>query len=230
MFLMPFLNRSKKALKSEFFSAVEWDKSNLQEIDITGTELTTECLIDFLTRVPTLKYLGAGQQDAFNDLVMKEFIEKGNYKDMVALDVDRNENLSEEMLETFLRLQGPKLRGLQLSGIPHLAEQFWVSIMPLCKNLEILIIGMPEGCCQKVQSKVHIDSLIDGIANNCPKMERIEARWDSDTLRFSDRSSKAIDAIRIKCLKLKCLVLSDGTYFEMVKSNFDRADRTTVVR
>lgn len=89
---------------------------------------------------------------------------------------------------------------------------------------------MPEGCCQKVQSKVHIDSLIDGIANNCPKMERIEARWDSDTLRFSDRSSKAIDAIRIKCLKLKCLVLSDGTYFEMVKSNFDRADRTTVVR
>ena len=121
---------------------MEWDKSNLQEIDITGTELTTECLIDFLTRVPTLRYLGAGQQDALNDLVMKEFIEKGNYKDLIALDVDRNENLSEEMLETFLRLQGPKLRGLQLSGIPHLAEQFWVSITPLCKNLEILIIGM----------------------------------------------------------------------------------------
>jgi hypothetical protein len=89
---------------------------------------------------------------------------------------------------------------------------------------------MHEGCCQKVQSKIHIDSLIDGIANHCTNMERFEVRWDCDTLRFSDRSSKAVDAIRIKCLRLKSLVLNDGTYFEMVKSNFDRADRATVVR
>lgn len=91
-------------------------------------------------------------------------------------------------------------------------------------------MGMPEGCCQKVHSKIHIDSLIDAIASNCPKMEEIEARWDAETLRFSDRSNKAVDAIRIKCPKLRSLVLSDGTYFEMVKSNFDRADRKTVVR
>ena len=89
---------------------------------------------------------------------------------------------------------------------------------------------MPEGCCQKVQSKVHIDSLIDAIASHCPAMERMEARWDPETLRFSDRSSKAVDAIRIKCPRLRCLVLSDGTYFEMVKSNFERADRISVVR
>ena len=89
---------------------------------------------------------------------------------------------------------------------------------------------MPEGCCQKVQSKVHIDGLIDGIANNCPKMERIETRWDNETLRYSDRSSKAIDTLRVKCPRLKCLVLSDGKYFEMVKSNFERADRASIVR
>ena len=41
---------------------------------------------------------------------------------------------------------------------------------------------------------------------------------------------QAIDTIRVKCLRLRCLVLSDGKYFELVKSNFDRADRVTLVR
>lgn len=89
---------------------------------------------------------------------------------------------------------------------------------------------MADGCCQKVQSKVHIDSLMDGLANYCPFIERIELSWDNNALRYSDRSSKAVDAIRIKCLRLKSLVLSDGKYFEIVKSNFERADRAAVVR
>ncbi|RWS30711.1 F-box/LRR-repeat protein 20-like protein [Leptotrombidium deliense] len=204
--------------------------TNLQELDITATELSSDCLIDLLTRLPPLRFLSAGQQDGFNDVVLKEYMERGNIKSLIAFDVDRNENISEEVLLQFLRVQGPNLRGLQLSGIPHLTEQFWTSSLPLFKHMKILIMGMPEGCCQKVQSKVHIDSLMDGIANNCPYMERIEARWDSETLRFSDRSSKAVDAIRIKCPRLRSLTLSDGKYFEMVKSNFERADRLTVVR
>lgn len=51
---------------------------------------------------------------------------------------------------------------------------------------------MPEGCCQKIHQKIHIDSLIDSIANNCPHIERLEIRWDPETLRFSDRSNKAV--------------------------------------
>ena len=98
---------------------------------------------------------------------------------------------------------------------------------------------MPEGCCQKIHQKIHIDSLIDSMANNCPRIERLEIRWDPQTLRFSDRSNKAIgmfvfcsynckndllwliyfpDAARLKCLRLRCLCLSDGKYFEMVYS------------
>ena len=125
----------KTGLKSEHMQSVEWEKTCLSELDITGTELTSDCLIHVLTRIPALKYLAAGQQDAFNDLVMKEFIEKGNYQSLIAFDVDRNENISEEMLIQFLKLQGSHVQGLQLSGIPHLTEQFWVSVMPLLKNL-----------------------------------------------------------------------------------------------
>lgn len=58
------------ALKSEHVMAAEWDKTALQELDITATELSTECLIDLLVRIPPLRYLCAGQQDGFTDQVI----------------------------------------------------------------------------------------------------------------------------------------------------------------
>ncbi|CAG2102601.1 unnamed protein product [Medioppia subpectinata] len=217
-------------LQSDHMMSVEWEKTSIQELDITATELSTECLIDVLCRIPSIRYLSAGQQDCFTDLVLNEFMEKGYTKSLISLDLDRNENVSEEVLLKFLKIQAPLLRGLQLSGLPHLTESFWTTVLPWLKNIRVLVMGMPEGCCQKIHQKIHIDSLIDSIANNCGQVERIEGRWDSETLRFSDRSSKAVDAIRMKCLRLRCLCLSDGKYFEMVKSNFERADRATVVR
>lgn len=91
-------------------------------------------------------------------------------------------------------------------------------------------MGIAEDCCPKVIAKIHIDQFIDYIAQSCPNLERVEIRWDQETLRFSDKSSKFIDILRVKCLRLRSLVLSDGQYFELVKSNFERADRMTVVR
>lgn len=187
-------------------------------------------LIYLLTRTPALTYLSAGQQDGFNDQVLKEYLEKGNIKSLIAVDFDSNENLTDEILLHFVQCIGPNLKGLRLSGIPALTEPFWLSILPVLRSIKILVMGMPVGCCQKIQQKIHIDSLIDAIANRCQFIQRLEVSWDSETLRFSDRSSKAVDLIRLKCLDLSCLVLSDGKYFEMVKSNFERADRRTVVR
>lgn len=48
---------------------VEWEKSSVQELDITATDLSTECLIDMLSRIPNLKFLSAGQINGFNDSV-----------------------------------------------------------------------------------------------------------------------------------------------------------------
>lgn len=42
--------------------------------------------------------------------------------------------------------------------------------------------------------------------------------------------SKFIDVLRMKCLQLHSVVLSDGQYYELVRSNFERADRLSVVR
>jgi hypothetical protein len=122
--------------------SVEWEKTSLQELDITATELSTECLMDVLCRIPALRYLSAGQQDCFTDLVLYEFMEKGNTKSLISLDLDRNENVSEEILLKFLKIQAPMLRGLQLSGLPHLTEQFWTSVLPWLKNIKYLTFNI----------------------------------------------------------------------------------------
>lgn len=116
--------------------AVDWEKTALSELDITATELSSECLINVLCRLPSLRFLSAGQQDGFTDFVLKEFMDNGNPKSLISLDLDRNENLSEEMLMKFLKNYAPNFRGLQLSGIPHLTEQFWTEIIPLLKNIK----------------------------------------------------------------------------------------------
>ncbi len=116
--------------------AVEWEKASLLELDITATELSTECLINVLYRIPSLRYLSAGQLDCFTDVVLKEYMENGNPKSLIAIDLDRNENLSEDILLRFLKMQAPMLRGLQLSGIPHLTETFWTTVLPSLRNIK----------------------------------------------------------------------------------------------
>lgn len=49
--------------------AVEWDKCQLQDINITATELSSETLIHMLCRLPHLKLLSAGYLEHFNDQV-----------------------------------------------------------------------------------------------------------------------------------------------------------------
>uniref|UniRef100_A0A1I7XQV9 F-box domain-containing protein n=1 Tax=Heterorhabditis bacteriophora TaxID=37862 RepID=A0A1I7XQV9_HETBA len=54
----------------------------------------------------------------------------------------------------------------------------------------VIVMGIAEDCCPKVVAKIHVDQFIDCIAQNCPRLMRLEIRWDDDTLRFSDKSSQ----------------------------------------
>lgn len=63
------------------------------------------------------------------------------------------------------------------------------------------------GTQERLGVNILVDQLMDSIARNCINLERIELRWDPDNLRFSDKSQKAIDTLRVKCLKLRCLCL-----------------------
>ena len=39
------------------------------------------------------------------------------------------------------------------------------------------------GTSELIQTKIHVDHMIDSLAKYCRKLERLEFRWDNDTLR-----------------------------------------------
>ena len=116
--------------------------------------------------------------------------------------------------------------GLCLGGMVHVTDQLWNSTLTKLRNARIIVMGTD----QRMAMKIHVDHLIDAVAKNCNKLERLEFRWDNDTLRFSDKNQKAIDILRTKCLRLQSLVLCDGRLYEIMRGNFERADRRSVIR
>lgn len=130
----------------------------------------------------------------------------------MALDLDSSDNLSEDAIYKFLCKHGHQLWGLGLSGMTHITDQLWQSILPILTNAKILVLGTQE----RLGVNILVDQLMDSIARNCPILERIELRWDPENLRFSDKSQKAIDTMRVKCLKLKCLCLRSVFVFLVI--------------
>ena len=64
------------------------------------------------------------------------------------------------------------LKGLALSGMPHVTDSLWNSIFSKLKGAKILVMGTSD----RMNVKIHVDHLIDAMAKNCPKLERLEFR------------------------------------------------------
>ena len=60
----------------------------------------------------------------------------------------------------------------------------------------VLVCGTANGWFLRMSTRVHIDQIIITLSQNCPKLQRLEIQWDPDTIRYSDNSSKFIDALR----------------------------------
>ncbi|XP_041371086.1 F-box/LRR-repeat protein fbxl-1-like isoform X2 [Gigantopelta aegis] len=217
-------------LEEKHMQSVAWETSSVQELDLTSTELSEQCLENVLTRMPGFTYLGLGYCEFFSDKVLEKLVEKGKLNRLSSLDISYTHALSENATLQFLHTHGHNLQGLMLVGKPKLTENFWLMVIHHMKNLRICGLGTANGWFLRMQSRVHLDQVIETFAQNCCKLERLEIQWDPDSIRFSDKSSKFIDHLRLKCPRLKSFTLSDGEYYEMVKSNFERADRTKVVR
>ncbi|CAI4223961.1 unnamed protein product [Auanema sp. JU1783] len=217
-------------LDNNVIKQVEWEKTRLEELDIKGTELSTESIIYILTRLNHLTWLDAGFLENMNDSVLESWMQSNAMNNLRFLGLDTCDSLNETALTDLIIRYGKQLEGLILGGHHKLLEYFWMNMIPQLRNIKVLVMGIAEDCCPKVVAKIHIDQFIDCIAQNCPSLTRLEIRWDDDTLRFSDKSSKFIDVLRMKCLRLHSIVLSDGQYYELVRSNFERADRMSVVR
>ncbi|CAK9290172.1 unnamed protein product [Gordionus sp. m RMFG-2023] len=219
----------KTGITDEYVRAVSWENTAIQELDISLTEISGKTVALLLLKLKHLKYFAASNIQRLKDDAMGPLVETFDFQRIKTLNLSWCQNLGEPLLVKLIKRCGPNLTGLDLSGMYDLLEAFWTSVLPLLRNCRILIIGIPNECCQKIHSKVHIDQYIELIAQNCSDIEELEIQWDSDIMRFSEKSSKFIDHLRTKCSKLKSFVLAEGEYYEMVKSNFERADRYHIV-
>uniref|UniRef100_A0A914Y8N2 F-box domain-containing protein n=1 Tax=Panagrolaimus superbus TaxID=310955 RepID=A0A914Y8N2_9BILA len=217
-------------LDDKVIQTIEWEKTKIEELDIRGTELSPESIIYILTRLNHCRWLDASWLENFTDAVLDAWMQAGTINSIQYLNLDTCDSLTENALTEIVLRHGHQLYGLNLGGHHKLLEYFWMNMISKLKNVRVLVMGIAEDCCPKVTAKIHIDQFVDCIAQNCPRLTRVEIRWDDETLRFSDKSSKFIDVLRMKCLKLHSVVLSDGQYYELVRSNFERADRMSVVR
>jgi hypothetical protein len=217
-------------LDDQHMRAVEWEQSRVCELDITSTELNEECLRDMLLRIPHFTFLALGYCEFFTDRILDEMVRKGKFKQLRAFDISHTVGLTESHIWSFLRRHGGRLEGFMVSGKPKLAEQFFLNVIPYMKKIRTLSMGTANGWFLKMSTKVHIDQIMICLSQNCHTLERLEVQWDPDTIRYSDNSSKFIDSMRLKCPYIRSMTLSDGEYYEMVRSNFERADRMAVVR
>lgn len=80
--------------------------------------------------------MSAGQNNGFNDSVLKAWMEMGNPRSLIALDLDASDNISDDALQKFLQRYGPQLHACVLSGMPHITDQLWMSILPILTNVK----------------------------------------------------------------------------------------------
>ncbi|CAF3838505.1 unnamed protein product [Rotaria magnacalcarata] len=218
------------AIEDKYMLAADWATSSVTELDISSTDLSEQCLLDVFARMPKLTYLAVPNCDGFTDQVLDLLIDQGKLSHIRAIDLSDTVNLNFEVVATFIKRHGRQLRGISYHGNPKVGEQFWTNAIRNMKNIKIVVIGTPFGWFKKISTRIHIDQILEACAQECQNLERLELQWDQETLRWNENSSKFIDHIRIRCVKLNSLVLSDGEYYELVRSNFERADRQRVVR
>lgn len=237
--LKTLLSRCKKikslllqntGIESEAVNAIEWNQTNLEELDLSSTDLSEQALLTMLNDSPNLTYLSVAHCDAFTDHVFQTLIKNKKVSSLQALNLSYTVNLNMDDVFNFLRIYGGQLRGFMYTGNVKITEQFWISSIKHMKKIKIVVMGTPLGWFKKIATRIHVDQIIESFAVNCPGLERLEIQWDPETIRFNDNSRKFIDHLRLRCGKLRSFVLSDGEYYEMVKSNFERAERHKIVR
>lgn len=175
-------------LDDKIIQTIDWEKTKIEELDIRGTELSAESIIYILTRLNHCRWLDASWLENFTDGVIDSWMQAGTINTIQYLNLDTCDSLTENALTELVMRHGHQLYGLNLGGHHKLLEYFWMNMISKLKNVRVLVMGIAEDCCPKVTAKIHIDQFVDCIAQNCPRLTRVEIRWDDETLRFSDKS------------------------------------------
>lgn len=218
------------SIENKAIKSVEWSETQIKELDLTSTDLDEETLILMMTQLNQLRYLSVASCDGFTDNTLNLLDQLNLLGLLEVLDISNTVNITPETVFSFIKKYGHQFKGFSYTGNPKVNEQFWINSIKYLKNIRVIILGTTNGWFKRILARIHINLIIDNFANRCPFLERLEIQWDQNTISHNYNSRKYIDLLRIRCNRLKSFVLSDGEFYEMVKSSFERADRKNVVR
>uniref|UniRef100_A0A183BZY2 F-box domain-containing protein n=1 Tax=Globodera pallida TaxID=36090 RepID=A0A183BZY2_GLOPA len=123
-------------LDNKTIQSLEWEKTNIEELDIRATELSDETLASLLTRLPHLRWLDASWLEQFTDQVLENWMQSGTIASMEFLSLDTCDSLT-----------------LNLGGHSKLLEYFWMGGIPRLNSVRVLAMGVAEDCCPKVKKE-----------------------------------------------------------------------------
>ncbi|TMS36113.1 hypothetical protein L596_003363 [Steinernema carpocapsae] len=124
------------SLNNELIQMIDWSKTKIEELDIRGTDLSSEALIHLLTSLPHLVWLDASWQEHFNDQVLDTWMQSGAMSNIQYLNLDTCDSLSEATLTELVSRHGHQLHGLNLGGHHKLLEYFWMNMIPKLRNIK----------------------------------------------------------------------------------------------
>lgn len=58
----------------------------------------------------------------------------GTARSLISLDLDSSDNITDEALHKFLLRHGGQLAACILSGMPHITDQLWMTVLPILTN------------------------------------------------------------------------------------------------
>ena len=118
---------------------MDWEATRISCLDLSSTHLSSEALINVLTRAPALKFLAVDHCENFNDVVLKTYLASGKMDALEALDISNCDYLTPDSISAMIKTIGVNLVGLSLTGNLSLGEQFWTNTLPLLGKVKLVL-------------------------------------------------------------------------------------------
>lgn len=217
-------------LENEAIHNTSWSLcKNLNDLDITSTDLNEKTMLKFLASFPSIVHLSVAYCDGFTNLVLHNLDIQDRLLKLKSFDIQNTPNLSNESVYSFISKYGNQLDGFAYTTFnSRISQQFWLNIIPLISKVKILIFGTNQF--NQTLSKMHINLIIDKLARHCPSLERLQINYDPELMVQSEQSRLFIDRLISSCSHLKSITMSQGDTYELFKFYFERSNRLNVVR
>lgn len=126
-------------LSNVLIAQIEWDQTNLEELDLSSTDLDEATLLHMLNTAPNLRFLSVAYCDGFTDQVLSTLIKNKKFTNLKVLDLSHTVNLNYELVFEFLKTYGNQLQGFAYAGNTKVTEHFWLNSIKSLSNLKYLI-------------------------------------------------------------------------------------------